>query len=102
MERALVYPIIGAVCGAWLGAIPVLLDWDRPWQVSWPSLFCRQDLKDMLLQSYPLTLAVGSMLGFITGGFTSFAHCGVDVLREDFTYGAVASRAPGSTDVKVP
>jgi hypothetical protein len=26
---------IGAMLGAWLGAIPIPLDWDRPWQ-QWP------------------------------------------------------------------
>lgn len=33
IERALVYPTIGALTGAWLGAIPIGLDWERPWQV---------------------------------------------------------------------
>lgn len=33
-ERSLVYPPVGAVLGGWLGAIPIALDWDRPWQVS--------------------------------------------------------------------
>ncbi|KAF8665035.1 hypothetical protein AX16_000647 [Volvariella volvacea WC 439] len=35
IERALVYPAIGTVVGCWLGAIPIALDWDRPWQ-GWP------------------------------------------------------------------
>lgn len=25
---------MGSVLGAWLGAFPIPLDWDRPWQVS--------------------------------------------------------------------
>jgi GPI ethanolamine phosphate transferase 2/3 subunit F len=33
IERAVLYPCIGALIGAWLGAIPIALDWDRPWQV---------------------------------------------------------------------
>jgi len=33
IERAMVYPAVGAVLGSWLGAIPIALDWDRPWQV---------------------------------------------------------------------
>ncbi|WWC98260.1 hypothetical protein V866_005151 [Kwoniella sp. B9012] len=54
--RALVYPVIGTLSGAWCGAIPIPLDWDRPWQ------------------SYPLTPTVGSILGFIVGGFVSWLH----------------------------
>lgn len=33
VERALVYPAVGAVIGCWAGAIPIGLDWERPWQV---------------------------------------------------------------------
>ncbi|WVQ95316.1 hypothetical protein IAU59_002411 [Kwoniella sp. CBS 9459] len=54
LERALVYPAVGALLGAWLGVVPIALDWDRPWQ------------------SYPLTPAFGSILGFIVAGFASF------------------------------
>ncbi len=32
-ERCLLYPTYGAYLGAWLGVIPIGLDWDRPWQV---------------------------------------------------------------------
>ncbi|KAJ7764625.1 GPI biosynthesis protein family Pig-F-domain-containing protein [Mycena maculata] len=35
IERALLYPAAGALAGAWLGVIPIALDWDRPWQ-AWP------------------------------------------------------------------
>jgi len=35
LECAVVYPAIGAVIGCWLGAFPLPLDWDRPWQ-AWP------------------------------------------------------------------
>lgn len=34
LERAIVYPMAGALVGAWVGAVPLALDWDRPWQVS--------------------------------------------------------------------
>ena len=33
-ERALLYPTYGAFLGAWVGVIPIGLDWDRPWQVA--------------------------------------------------------------------
>lgn len=32
-ERALSFGLAGTVVGAWVGAIPLALDWDRPWQV---------------------------------------------------------------------
>ena len=32
-ERHLLYAGAGAVLGAWVGAFPIALDWDRPWQV---------------------------------------------------------------------
>ncbi|WWC92410.1 uncharacterized protein L201_007367 [Kwoniella dendrophila CBS 6074] len=60
IERALVYPVIGTIIGAWCGAIPIPLDWDRPWQ------------------SYPLTPAVSSILGFIAGGFASWLHSALE------------------------
>jgi len=34
LERAILYPAVGAVAGAWLGSVAFPLDWDRPWQVS--------------------------------------------------------------------
>lgn len=65
IERALVYPVIGTFVGAWIGAIPIALDWDRPWQ------------------SYPLTVAFASNLGFIVGGFASWTHSvGEDMYEE--------------------
>ncbi|TYJ54687.1 hypothetical protein B9479_004626 [Cryptococcus floricola] len=56
LERALVYPAVGTLTGAWLGALPIPLDWDRPWQ------------------SFPLTIAFASILGFVAGGFVSWGH----------------------------
>lgn len=32
-ERILAFPIAGTLIGAWIGAVPIALDWDRPWQV---------------------------------------------------------------------
>lgn len=40
---------LGACVGAWLGAVPIPLDWDRPWQ------------------AYPITILTGAYLGFAVG-----------------------------------
>ena len=34
-EWCAVVPCLSTACGAWLGAIPISLDWNRPWQ-RWP------------------------------------------------------------------
>ncbi|TDL13606.1 hypothetical protein BD410DRAFT_705070, partial [Rickenella mellea] len=47
LERALVYPACGALLGAWMGALPIALDWERPWQ------------------TWPLTPALGAIAGYI-------------------------------------
>ncbi|KAG6918290.1 hypothetical protein DXG01_015382 [Tephrocybe rancida] len=47
VERAFVYPAIGAVVGCWVGIIPIALDWDRPWQ------------------AWPLTPAYAAILGYV-------------------------------------
>jgi len=39
----------GALIGLWLGAIPIPLDWDRPWQ------------------QWPITCVVGTLLGHVIG-----------------------------------
>jgi GPI ethanolamine phosphate transferase 2/3 subunit F len=40
---------VGAALGAWLGAVPIPLDWDRDWQ------------------QWPITIVVGIYLGYIVG-----------------------------------
>ncbi|OKL63412.1 Glycosylphosphatidylinositol anchor biosynthesis protein 11 [Talaromyces atroroseus] len=40
---------LGACLGAWLGAVPIPLDWDRPWQ------------------AYPITILTGAYLGYALG-----------------------------------
>ncbi|KAG0583552.1 hypothetical protein M758_3G147400 [Ceratodon purpureus] len=35
LERAICIPAHGALIGAWVGAFPMPLDWERPWQ-EWP------------------------------------------------------------------
>ncbi|KAL9709201.1 Glycosylphosphatidylinositol (GPI) anchor assembly protein [Leucoagaricus gongylophorus] len=53
IERAVVYPAVGSFIGAWLGAIPIALDWDRPWQ------------------AWPLTPVYGTITGYIIGSLIS-------------------------------
>lgn len=40
---------LGTVVGAWLGSVPIPLDWDREWQ------------------KWPVTIVVGAYLGYIVG-----------------------------------
>ncbi|KAJ9254694.1 hypothetical protein DTO207G8_3540 [Paecilomyces variotii] len=44
---------LGTGVGAWLGAIPIPLDWDRPWQ------------------AYPITILTGAYIGFAVGSLIS-------------------------------
>ncbi|EPS96374.1 hypothetical protein FOMPIDRAFT_1025398 [Fomitopsis schrenkii] len=54
IERAMVYPALGAAFGCWSGAIPIGLDWERPWQ------------------AWPLTPAYGAISGYIIGSLAAF------------------------------
>ncbi|KAG8857064.1 hypothetical protein FRB96_005994 [Tulasnella sp. 330] len=64
LDRALVYPILGTLVGCWLGAIPLPLDWDRPWQ-AWP-----------LVPAYMAILGhiVGSAFSLITSVIVTLAE----------------------------
>ncbi|KAJ6095136.1 hypothetical protein N7467_002649 [Penicillium canescens] len=44
---------LGAGLGAWFGAIPIPLDWDRPWQ------------------AFPITILVGAYIGYALGSLLS-------------------------------
>ncbi|KZT64465.1 hypothetical protein DAEQUDRAFT_678546 [Daedalea quercina L-15889] len=72
IERAMVYPAVGAVFGCWSGAIPIGLDWERPWQ------------------AWPLTPAYGAIMGYTIGSLAAFAMSTVlwlaetDVLSQPF------------------
>ncbi|GAA5831620.1 hypothetical protein JCM3766R1_004955 [Sporobolomyces carnicolor] len=57
LELALLAPALGAIVGCWLGAVPIPLDWDRPWQV------------------WPTTCVIGALLGHATGSVISLAVC---------------------------
>ncbi|KAL4108297.1 hypothetical protein PRIC1_000015 [Phytophthora ramorum] len=52
-ELYLVCSSIGAMLGAYVGALPIPLDWDRPWQ------------------QWPLTCVYGTLLGHAAGIFVS-------------------------------
>jgi len=62
IERALVYPTIACFLGCWAGAIPIGLDWERPWQ------------------AWPLTPAYGAITGYILGSLWALAANGVQSL----------------------
>ncbi|KAF9531176.1 GPI biosynthesis protein family Pig-F-domain-containing protein [Crepidotus variabilis] len=65
VERALVYPATGAVLGTWVGAFPIALDWDRPWQ------------------AWPLTPTFGAVAGFILASIASVTVSSIhQVLQE--------------------
>lgn len=49
LRNSVVYGSLGACIGAWIGAIPITLDWDRPWQ------------------AYPITIVLGAYLGSAVG-----------------------------------
>lgn len=59
IERTAVYPAIGAAFGCWSGAIPIGLDWERPWQ------------------AWPLTPAYGAILGYIAGSLAAAVGSGI-------------------------
>ncbi|KAF9224988.1 hypothetical protein BS17DRAFT_731777 [Gyrodon lividus] len=65
IERAMVYPAVGTVIGSWLGAIPIALDWDRPWQ------------------AWPLTPLFGGLGGYIVGALIAFASSATKWLAEE-------------------
>ncbi|GAA5886001.1 hypothetical protein JCM3774_002956 [Rhodotorula dairenensis] len=55
LELALFAPAVGTVIGCWTGAVPIPLDWDRPWQ------------------KYPTTLILGAVAGHAAGSLVSLA-----------------------------
>lgn len=65
IERAVVHPVVGTVVGAWVGAIPIPLDWDRPWQ------------------AWPLTPLYGSLAGYILGSLVALAVNSVNWVAEE-------------------
>lgn len=64
LERVLVYPVIGALVGSWIGAIPIALDWDRPWQ------------------AWPLTPAYGAVAGYMVATLMAFMAASINLLAK--------------------
>ncbi|KAL7417939.1 GPI biosynthesis protein family Pig-F-domain-containing protein [Mrakia frigida] len=64
LERAVVYPVLFTILGAWIGAFPIALDWDRPWQ------------------AWPLTPLTGALLGCIAGQYWSFGKTAWETIME--------------------
>jgi len=62
VERALVYPVLGTLIGAWAGAFPLALDWDRPWQ------------------AWPLVPAYGAVFGHVLGSGYALLETSLGVL----------------------
>lgn len=111
LELALVAPAFGAMIGCWLGAIPIPLDWDRPWQVSlsttasflaWANLPGPQILLPFfsiltrlppvstrcgVIQAWPTTCVVGTIAGHALGSLLGLAGC---VLWPDQTRSAAS------------
>ncbi len=56
------YPAIGTLAGSWVGAIPIALDWDRPWQ------------------AWPLTPAYGAVVGYIVATLAAFTVTAINLM----------------------
>jgi len=78
VERATVYPVVGTAIGSWVGAFPIALDWDRPWQ------------------AWPLTPAYAAILGYILGSLSALCVSAVQTLA------AEDNRSQSSKKVKMP
>jgi phosphatidylinositol glycan class F len=74
LERALVLPAVGTAFGCWFGAIPIALDWNRPWQVGGivrPHFF--RIANSSAQKAWPLPPMFGAILGYLAGWCAAFA-----------------------------
>ncbi|XP_052106792.1 phosphatidylinositol-glycan biosynthesis class F protein-like [Mytilus californianus] len=62
-ESIVYFSTICSIIGAWLGAFPIPLDWDRPWQ------------------EWPITCVVGTLFGYCTGVIIGAAHLYINYYR---------------------
>ncbi|PGH08844.1 hypothetical protein AJ79_05848 [Helicocarpus griseus UAMH5409] len=67
---------VGTGLGAWFGAVPIPLDWDRPWQ------------------AYPVTIITGAYVGYVLGGLVGRTPL-VFGKRIQFAAGAEEGEAEG-------
>ncbi|KAJ0016203.1 hypothetical protein NQD34_014493 [Periophthalmus magnuspinnatus] len=65
-DTCLQFTVACSLVGAWLGAFPIPLDWDRPWQV------------------WPVSCSFGATFGFLTGLFA--APTWIHYHRKQLTY----------------
>ncbi|KAL0575797.1 Glycosylphosphatidylinositol (GPI) anchor assembly protein [Marasmius crinis-equi] len=65
VERAMAYPAFGAALGCWIGAIPIALDWDRPWQ------------------AWPLTSLFGAVVGYILSSMAALTISAIKSLADE-------------------
>ncbi|GAA5921497.1 hypothetical protein JCM3775_003076 [Rhodotorula graminis] len=72
LELALFAPALGTLVGAWLGAVPIPLDWDRPWQ-QWPTTPVLGALAGH---------ALGSLVALARIAYGGVVRAAVDVLEE--------------------
>ncbi|CAG8603084.1 22137_t:CDS:2, partial [Dentiscutata erythropus] len=56
-EKLIYYTTVSTVIGAWLGAIVIPLDWDRPWQM------------------WPIPCVIGGFIGHVIGSIISLFVC---------------------------
>jgi phosphatidylinositol glycan class F len=61
---------VGTLLGAWLGAVPIPLDWDREWQVLHP-------LFQAYPKKWPITIVVGAYFGHALSLLIGLAWHGV-------------------------
>ncbi|GAA5891367.1 hypothetical protein JCM6882_004673 [Rhodosporidiobolus microsporus] len=85
LEFALLVPSLGALVGCWAGAIPIPLDWDRPWQ-KWPTTPILGAL---------LGYAAGSVLSLVVTAYRGALRAAADVVRESKEQQQTADRAVG-------
>eukprot|EP00903_Cladosiphon_okamuranus_P018248 g16787.t1 len=61
-------PAAGCALGAWLGAIPLCLDWEQPWQ------------------GWPLPMCAGGLLGFSLGCLLLLGAEAAEIVRRNFSF----------------
>jgi len=78
----MLYPAVGTLAGAFIGSIPMALDWDRPWQARNPVDFLGDEILIIdydvsLNQAYPLPPAYGGVFGFVALSIWALTETGI-------------------------